>query len=446
MQMGGGLKEPPLMHVPVQSPAGREGLLVGKYILNQETQKIELHFSKEEYMNLPEDLKKEIKSNFLWSKTAGAWVSRSTKNHYFALKVAEKLSLEDGGKTGERLSYAEQLERKTERAEARADRMEQHAINAEKRAESLQAELNHFRGDIAFFTQPNINSGGGRAFTNYRNKVFDRYFKGFEEYRKSEYFRNRAETARQTASMAQLKDPVYLHNRIKECKATITKLEKNIIAYEEKLHHIEQGEIIKSYTGEIIPAEKYEAAIQETLEKMEYEIDKLAFLENKLEEIGGNKFSKDNIKPGYIVGIKRWGRCEIISAGPVNVTFKILDGGAAGGILTEPYAAIIEIIEEKEPSEKEISNPYQAGDILTMHYGMSIKNPVYRAYQVIKTTKTGVKLQEIAVKNGVPVPGQFVSEPVQRKVTKSKWSDFVGVYMDDRQLHKYEMKEIAGAV
>lgn len=340
------------------------------------------------------------------------------------------------------------MERKAERAEARAERMELHAANAEKRAENLQAELNRYRGDTAFFTQPIIaGHSGSQAFARQRERIFDRYRKGFEEYRKSEYFKDRAETARQTANMAQLKNPVYLHNRIKECKATIAKLEKNIVAYEERLYRIEQGEIIKSYDGKVIPSERYETAIQETIEKMEYEIDKLALLENKLDEIGGEKFSKDNIKPGYIVGMKRWGKCEILSAGPVNVTFKILKGGAAGGVLTEPYAAIVKVLEEKETEAIKIVNPYQVGDILTMHYGMDTKNPVYMAYQVIKTTETGVKLQQIAVEKGVPVKDRFISDKqVQKKVVKSKWSDFVGVYMDDRQLHKYEIKEMAGAV
>lgn len=420
---------------------------MGKYILNQETQKIELHFSKSEYMALSDEQKKEIKSNFLWSSKAGAWVSRSTNSHYWALKVAEKLGLEDGGKTGERLSYAEQLEHKAERAEARAERFIRYAENAEKRGETLQAELNSHRGDIAFFTQPNINSSAGRAFTNYRDRLYQRYEKGMEEYRKSEYFKNRAAAAQATADMKRLKDAVYLHNRIKECNAAIKKLQGHIVSYEEQIHKIRQGEEIYNWiTREPLTVERLEECMQERLEKMEYEIDKLAFLENCLSEIGGIQFSKDNIKVGYIVKMKHWGRCEVLSAGPVNVTFKILDGGAAGGYLTEPYAAIVEIIEAKEPAVKKVVNPYQVGDILTMHYGMDTKNPVYRAYQVIKTTETGVKLQQIAVKNGVPVAGQFIGEPVQRKVTQSKWSDWVGVYMDDWQLHKYEVKEMAGAV
>jgi hypothetical protein len=420
---------------------------MGKYILNRETQKIELYFDKSEYMALSEDLKKDIKSNYLWSSKAGAWVSRSTNNHYWALKVAEKLGLEDGGKTGERLSYAEQLERKTERAEARAERFIRYAENAEKRGETLQAELNSHRGDIAFFTQPNINSSAGRAFANYRDRLYQRYEKGMEEYRKSEYFKSRAAAAQATADMAQLKNPVYLHNRIKEGKATIAKLEKNIIHFEEKLYRIEQGEKITRYNGEELTADQYQEWITETLEKMEYEIDKLAFFENCLSEIGGIQFSRDNIKVGYIVKMKRWGRCEVLSAGPVNVTFKILDGGAAGGILTEPYAAIMEILEEKEPAVKKVVNPYQVGDILTMHYGMDTKNPVYRAYQIVKTTDTGVKLQQIAVEKGVPIRDRFISDKqVLRKVIQSKWSDWVGVYMDDWQLHKYGVKKMAGAV
>lgn len=416
---------------------------MGKYVLNQETQKIELHFDKSEYLALSAEQKAEIKRFFLWSRYAGAWASRSKNNHYWALKVAEKLGLSDGGKIGERLSYAEELERKAEKAERRADRMETHAENAEKRAENLQAEWNHHRGDIAFLTQPIISGhSGSQRFGRQREKIFDRYRKGFDEYRKSEYFKDRAENARQTASMAQLKSPVYLHNRIKECKSTIAKLEKNIVAYEERLHRIENGEVIKGYNGEVIPAERYETAIQETLEKIEYQIDKQAFLENKLDDIGGIQFSKDNIKVGFIVEVRHPGQnCEIVSAGPVNITYKILDGGAKGMVLTAPYAEISKIVKATEKKE-EIINPYQVGDILCAH--RHYDNSIYQAYQVVRVTKTGVKIQQIAVENSLPVANKFISEKqTQKKVVKSKWSDWIGVYMDDRQLHKYEVKEKA---
>jgi hypothetical protein len=407
------------------------------YIFNLETLKIELHFDKAEYQALSPEQKGLIKSNFLFSRYSGAWVSRCKEpNLYRARKVAEQLGFTQEQRQGERLSFSEQVERSAERAEARAERFEQYADNAEHRAEGLQKEFNSYRGDIAFFTQPIIaGHSGSQAFAKRRERIYNRYEKGFEEYRKSEYFRDRAATAQNTADMKKFKNPVYLDNRIKECKKNIKAMEKNIIAYEKRLERIESGETLTDYNGEIITADRYETAIKETLERMESEIDKQGYMENCLDEIGGVPFSQENIKPGYIVKMRRWGRCEIISAGPVNVGFKILDGGAAGGCLTEPYAAIAEILEVKEVSQK-VENPYKIGDILTKN--RPADGSIYKAYQVIKVTATGVKIQQIAVENKKPVANQFTGEkPKQKKVVKSKFSDFVGVYDDDWQLHKY---------
>lgn len=36
---------------------------------------------------------------------------------------------------------------------------------------------------------------------------------------------------------------------------------------------------------------------------------------------------------------------------------------------------------------------------------------------------------------------QYGEKAKQKKVVKSKWSDFVGVYDDDRQLHKYNVSQ-----
>ena len=38
------------------------------YVMNMETHKLELHFEKEDYLALPEDLKKEINSNFFFQR------------------------------------------------------------------------------------------------------------------------------------------------------------------------------------------------------------------------------------------------------------------------------------------------------------------------------------------------------------------------------------------
>jgi hypothetical protein len=52
------------------------------------------------------------------------------------------------------------LDRKISRMRARADRLD--TLGDQKKA-GLEA----FHGDIAFFTQPNINTSGGRSFTKY---------------------------------------------------------------------------------------------------------------------------------------------------------------------------------------------------------------------------------------------------------------------------------------
>jgi hypothetical protein len=410
---------------------------MGKYILNQETQKLELHFDKSEYMALSDSMKSEIKSTFLWSGKSGAWVSRSINNHWRAEQVAKKLNLGDGGKIGQRLSYAEELEKKSERAEARAERYEQYSDNAEKRAEHLQADFNKYRKDWSWLTQPIIaGHRGSQAFARHKEKVMARYDRGFEEYKKSEYYQQRAATARATADNVKLQDKVYLHNRIKECNKNLKVYQDHIARYEDALYRVQQGEQLKNHSGELLTGELLEQRIADRLDKYEWENDKLEFFENCLSELGGIQFSKENIKVGYIVKMKRSGACEIVSAGPVNVTFKILTGGAAGMCLTEPYAAIESIITEKENSNK-IDNPFKVGEILCK-YRPAANNSIYKAYQIIKVTGTGVKIQQIAIENNIPILDKFTGEaPKQKKVVKSKWSDFVGIYDDDWQLNKY---------
>lgn len=107
---------------------------MSEYITNKETGKLELHFDKADYLALPDNDKKEIKSNFLFSRKANAWVSRAKfPNLYRAELVAKKLNLMNGGKVGETLSFAEQMERKAERAEARAERYNARSSNAATR-------------------------------------------------------------------------------------------------------------------------------------------------------------------------------------------------------------------------------------------------------------------------------------------------------------------------
>ena len=239
-----------------------------QYIFNLETTKIELHFEKSEYNALTADQKADLKSAFLWSRTGGCWVSRAKEpNLWWAKKIAAKLGFTEEQREGERLSFSEQVERQAERAERRAERYEQYAENAERRGAALQQPFNRMRGDIAFLTQPIIaGHAGSQAFARQRERIFAKYDRGFEEYRKSAYFQDRARSARETADGAKYQDVAYLDRRIKECKKEIRAREKNIIHYEQTLYAIENGEKKKRFDGTFITAEVVNDWIKRELE------------------------------------------------------------------------------------------------------------------------------------------------------------------------------------
>ncbi|MCP1109686.1 DUF3560 domain-containing protein [Ohessyouella blattaphilus] len=383
------------------------------YIFNLESTKIELHFDKSEYAAMTDEQKRELKGAFLFSGKGKCWVSRAKEpNLWRAKQVAEKLGFTGEQREGERLSYAEQLERQAERAEARADRYEGYAANAAGRAEQLQKPLESMRGDISFFTQPNINSSAGRAFTNYRERLYNRYHKGFEEYRKSEYFIDRAVTARGTASQAQFSDPAYLDRRIKECQKEIRAREKNAVSYEKALTDIENGVERKKYSGEVITADEVKGLLSRELELIEKAMDKQGYLENCLDDLGGRRFSKENVKPGYIANIPRWGPVEILSTGPQNVGFKILTGGAKGGMLKAAYAEISEIIkaEEKKPP----THPFEVGEKFTAVHrdysnGLHDVKTTEIVYEIVKATDTTIRLK----------PLDSDEKPITRKPVKT---------------------------
>lgn len=401
------------------------------YINNLETGKIELHFTKEEYQALTDEQKKSLKSAYLFSRYAQAWVSRAKNNHYSALQVATNLGFTEEEIQGTRLTYEEELNRKVEKAERRSERYEQYAENAQNRGKNLQSEFNTMRKDWSFITQPNINTSSGRSFTRYRERLMNRYEKGFEEYRKSEYFQNKAQTAQRTANKEQLKDKVYLCNRIKECESLIKKYESYIVAAEEK---------------QINGDEQAQKRIEKYLGELEYQIDKMAFMQNCLDKIG-IIFDKTNIKEGYLILI-RHGWAKVKKVNPKTVLCQYLDPPLDKWTSTTEYSEIKEIKIPKDYKEttNELKNPYSIDDIL-VYYNIDCSRIIW-AYQVLKVTPKGIQIQKINIDdNNKPIRNGFtLDKPMRKKIVKSNYSDFVGVYDNNRQLHKWEDKEENQAV
>ena len=262
-----------------------------------------------------------------------------------------------------------------------------------------------------------------------------------EEYRKSEYFKERAEIAQATAENAKLKDFGYLNNRIKECNSAINKLKSNLTYYEKLLEALKDPESDQSKSGRYT-VEKVNDWQEDMLERLEMQIDKLGFFENCVEELGGYKFSRDNIKAGYIIKVKHCSQAKVLKANPKTVLVKCLDTNM---ILTYDYAEIKEIIsatEEKINSAPEV-HPYRKDDILV--WDPHGTGRAIAAYQVIETTDKTVQLREIDLDaDRKPIPGEFVkgSTVIRRKPFISYYSkkwNVCGEY--DRVLRKHENRE-----
>lgn len=367
------------------------------YQINRETQKLELVFGKEEYLALPDADKADIRSNFLFSRRSGGWVSRAKwPNTGRAEAVAKRLGAENRGKTGEVLTFAEQQERKAERAEARAERMEYRSDKAAAEGTRLQKPIEDMHGDIAFFTQPNINSSAGRAFTNRRNKMFAAWERGWDEFKKSEYYADRAETARRTAAEAKAPtDKAFCERRVAEAEKSIRAQKKSIEVYTRALEQVEQG---KEYVGghdewycHYTPsdAEKLRGYIENAEELMEQAMSKAIYYREAIEALGGIRYGRENVKPGYIVKLdKSWaGAVEVLSCGPKNFVYK-----GENFTLRASYAEIVEIVKaDEKPAEH---HPFSVGDRFTPELWTGSRREKVTV-EIVKATPKTVTLKNV---------------------------------------------------
>lgn len=394
------------------------------YIINRETEKLELHFDKSEYQALSDDQKSTIKSNFLFSRYGGCWVSRAKiPNLWRAEQVAKSLGAENQGKTGELLSFEEKMERKAARAEERAERMDARADAAEQRGEQLQKPINARRGDIAFFTQPNINTSSGRAFTRQREKMFAAFERGMDEFKKSEYYAERAEAARRTANLENSKDKAFCDRRVKDAQKNIKAIQKNLDHYHAMLECDGMGEQQKRFDGTPIERAEIERWIEDAEERLESEISRLCYYQSCIDELGGVQFSKENIKPGYVVKIKYYNDCTVLRTGPKNIIYRTPNGFD----LTAAYAEILEIVKAEETIKP--THPFKVGE--TFEIGVYVDgHRVKQVWEIVKSTATTVTL-----KNQTTGENIRRTPKIRWTCEGDKWALCIGDYIDSMFYH-----------
>jgi hypothetical protein len=278
------------------------------FIHNLETDKLEIHTGgKADWLSLPEADRDEIKRSCLWSGSRGCWVSRAKSGgtgFYFLRQHLPKLGFEDRGTEGARLTFAEQVAAIQERAESRADRMEDRADDARREAESRfkaeRAILEHIpMGQpilVGHHSEKRHRSDLARADNHMRKAV--------EATEKRDHYRQRAAAARATAEGKQFGDPGYLQRRIREAEAEerllLRRLEGKFYA------HSEARPISDEYR------EQLTAALEECR-------DKLGFYRQCLEDCGGTAWNRETLKGKTFVLIRgRWE--QIVRCNPTTVS------------------------------------------------------------------------------------------------------------------------------
>jgi hypothetical protein len=276
------------------------------FIRNIETEKVELHFTKQEYKALPAEQSSWVKSNFRFSPSIPAWTSKRKLENFYDYASLTKFGFEDHGKTGERLTFAEKVEREQEKAEARAERMENRADKADAESTSRYEAAKEI-GSYIPFGQPILvghhSEGRHRAAIK---KIDNNMRKSVEASEKASYYRDRLANAQHTAEGKKFKNAGYLVNRIKECETELRALDRYL-----------QG---KHYTySEPRPISDERRAFLN--ERIAVEQDKLDYMTFCLKELSQEKtvWTKETLKEMKYAKVKgRWR--EIVRCNPTTVS------------------------------------------------------------------------------------------------------------------------------
>lgn len=222
--------------------------------------------------------------------------------------VLEKLGFADGGGVGEKLSFAEQVEREQSKAAERAVRMKTREGKAKRESDARFKAAKQI-GDFIPFGQPILV--GHHSEKRHRRdieRIDNNMRKSIEADEKAEYYANKVENAEYTASGAKFKNVKYLVNRIGECNKCLRSIDK--IETRFKLNNPnEESEI------------RINGLVKIEAKRAEW-IDKLDFFKTKLQEIGGGQMTAERLKeakPKYVKVRGEWWPLKSINRDTVTV-------------------------------------------------------------------------------------------------------------------------------
>lgn len=181
------------------------------YRKNQETGKLNVYTTKDFYQQLEPEQKKVLTHYCLWSNKQQCWVSKARADRAnYLISQLNTLGFQKKADYGEKLSFAEQINRQQEKAAVRAERAEANAVKAEDRSEELLNKARDMASVIPFGQPILVGHHSEKRDRNYRNKIHNTFGKAFAEQDKAIYYGQRAETARETAEGAKFSNQKYL--------------------------------------------------------------------------------------------------------------------------------------------------------------------------------------------------------------------------------------------
>jgi len=277
--------------------------------VNHTRDKIELDFEKQTYQGLPEDVKKEIKSNFLFSGRDKIWVSRAKiAGAYRSQRLLQKLESEYGfcrQEEGQAPTFSEKVEQEIEKAQARAQKFSQ---RAEKNRDLSNLTWNRSSDMLKVIPmgQPIlVGHHSERAHRSLLKKADKLARKSCELDDKAKYYERRADAAQNTANANKYNDAGYLYKRIKESQARLRTIENRL-----------QGKIYQHSE----PKEITEDQRKYWQDQHDKESDKLSFYQEKLEQVKALKtvYDRETISRCEYVKIRgRWN--QVAKANPTTV-------------------------------------------------------------------------------------------------------------------------------
>ena len=256
----------------------------------------------------------KLKSNgFRWSRRQGIWYAKELSYRVALLnEIAEY-----GGEVGEKLSFAEKMDQKTQRAEERGARFIERARRTKAQGEALLGQSRSM-ADIIPMGQPIIiGHHSEKRDRNYRARIQGKYEKGFETLEKAKYYQQRAGAANdfegRTFNMGTTL------RRIKDLEARIRSIDlesdRHIFQWIGDLTRFNSGLDSKRWVQlSRTHLEANERRIAEIMEPLEY----WQSIVKQKEAEGQTVWGPDDFKKGYRVKT-RFGLATVVKVNKVTV-------------------------------------------------------------------------------------------------------------------------------